>query len=71
MPVYPKESLEYRQKILKSFYKQVQETNWSTDEERICKPRGRKPQARVVVERPLQSKTEYKQFKQTKFFNFH
>jgi hypothetical protein len=71
MPVYPKESLEYRQKILKSFYKQVQETNWGVTEERICKRRGRKPQERVVVERPLQSKTEYKQFKQTKFFNFH
>jgi len=71
MPVYPKESSEYRQKILKSFYKQVQETNWGVAEERICKRRGRKPQERVVVERPLQSKTEYKQFKQTKFFNFH
>jgi hypothetical protein len=68
MPVYPKESSEYRQKILKSFYKQVQETNWGVPEERICKRRGRKPQERIVVERPLRPKVEYKS---TKFFNFN
>jgi hypothetical protein len=63
MPVYPKESPEYRQKILKSFYKQVQETNWGVPEERICKRRGRKPQERVVVQREIKPKA--------KFFNFH
>jgi hypothetical protein len=63
MPVYPKESPEYRQKILKSFYKQVQETNWGVPEERICKRRGRKPQERVVVQREIKPKV--------KFFNFH
>jgi hypothetical protein len=63
MPVYPKESPEYRQKVLKSFYKQVQETNWGVPEERICKRRGRKPQERVIVQREIKS--------QTKFFNFH
>jgi hypothetical protein len=62
---------EYWEKIRQAFYKQVKETNWGADEERICKQRGRKPQARVVVERPLQAKTEYKQVKQTKFFNFN
>ncbi len=69
-PVYPKDngSLE---RARQSFYKKVREWKWDEPEERICKRRGRKPQERVVVERPLQSKTEYKQFKQTKFFNFH
>jgi hypothetical protein len=62
---------EYWDKIKQNFYKQVKETNWGVPEERICKRRGRKPQERVVVERPLQAKTEYKQFQQTKFFNFH
>ena len=62
---------EYWEKVKQAFYKQVKETNWGTDEERICKPRGRKPQARVVVERPLQSKVEYKRVQPTKFFNFH
>jgi hypothetical protein len=63
MPVYPKESPEYRQKILKSFYKQVQETNWGVPEERICKRRGRRPQERVIVQREIKSKV--------KFFNFN
>ena len=63
MPVYPKESPEYRQKILKSFYKQVQETNWGVPEERICKRRGRKSQERVIVQREIKPKV--------KFFNFH
>lgn len=63
MPVYPKENPEYRQKILKSFYKQVQETNWGVPEERICKRRGRKPQERVIVQREIKPKV--------KFFNFH
>ena len=62
---------EYMDKVLERFYLQVKRTNWGVDEERTCKRRGRTPKARVVVERPLQSKTEYKQFKQTKFFNFH
>ena len=62
---------EYWDKIRQAFYKQVKETNWGVTEERICKRRGRTPQARVVVERPLQSKTEYKQIPKTKFFNFH
>ena len=63
MPVYPKENPEYRQNVLKSFYKQVQETNWGVTEERICKRRGRKPQERVIVQREIKSKA--------KFFNFH
>jgi hypothetical protein len=59
------------QRVRERFYKQVRETNWGAPEERVYKRRGRKPQERVIVERPLQAKTEYKQFKQTKFFNFH
>jgi len=63
MPVYPKENPEYRQNVLKLFYKQVQETNWGVPEERICKRRGRKLQERVIVQREIKS--------QTKFFNFN
>jgi hypothetical protein len=63
MPVYPKENPEYRQNVLKSFYKQVQETNWGVPEERICKRRGRKPQERVIVQREIKPKV--------KFFNFY
>jgi hypothetical protein len=63
MPVYPKENPEYRQNVLKSFYKQVQETNWGVPEERICKRRGRKPQERVIVQREIKPKV--------KFFNFN
>jgi len=71
MPVYPKENPEYRQKILKSFYKQVQETNWGVTEERICKARGRKAKPRVIAEQTLRSKKEYKQLQPIKFFNFN
>ena len=63
MPVYPKENPEYRQNVLKSFYKQVQETNWGVTEERIRKRRGRKPQERVIVQREIKPKV--------KFFNFN
>ena len=71
MPVYPKENPEYRQNVLKSFYKQVQETNWGVPEERISKPRGRRAKPRVIAEQILRSKKEYKQVQPTKFFNFN
>lgn len=41
---------EYMQKVMERFYKQVRETNWGVDEVRVCKPRGRKPQERVIYE---------------------
>jgi hypothetical protein len=71
MPVYPKENSEYRQNVLKSFYKQVQETNWGVPEERICKARGRKAKPRIIAEQTLRSRKEYKQVQPTKFFNFN
>ncbi len=55
-----KDNSEYLEKVRQAFYKQVKETNWGVAEERICKRRGRKPQERVVVERPIQSKVDYK-----------
>ena len=54
---------EYWTKVRQAFYKQVRETNWGQDEDRIVKPRGRKPKERIVVERPLNQKQ--------KFFNFN
>ena len=54
---------EYWTKVRQAFYKQVRETNWGQDEDRIVKSRGRKPKERVIVERPLNQKQ--------KFFNFN
>jgi len=71
MPVYPKENPEHRQKVLERFYKTVRETNWGADEERVCKPRGRKAKPRVIAEQTLRSKKEIKQLQPIKFFNFH
>jgi hypothetical protein len=41
---------EYMQRVRERFYKQVRETNWGVDEDRICKPRGRKPKPVVRYE---------------------
>lgn len=41
---------EYRDKVLERFYIQVKRTNWGGDEERVCKPRGRKPKPIVRYE---------------------
>ena len=54
---------EYMKHVRERFYKQVRETNWGQDEDRIVKSRGRKPKERVVVQRPLNQKQ--------KFFNFN
>jgi hypothetical protein len=58
-------------KVLERFYLQVKRTNWGVDEERICKPRGRKAQPKVIAEQVLRLKTEYKRVEPTKFFNFN
>jgi len=71
MPVYPKENSEYRQNVLKSFYKQVKETNWGVADEHVYKTRGRKAKPRVIAEQILRSRKEYKQVQPTKFFNFN
>ena len=57
-PVYPKENPEYRQRVLERFYKTVRETNWGADEERVCKPRGRKPKQFVRIESKPRSESE-------------
>ena len=54
---------EYMKHVRERFYKQVRETNWGQDEDRIVKSRGRKPKEQVVVQRPLNQKQ--------KFFNFN
>ena len=41
---------DYMQRVRERFYKTVRETNWGTDEERVCKPRGRKPKPSVRYE---------------------
>jgi hypothetical protein len=38
---------EYMKRVRERFYKTVRETNWGADEERVCKPRGRKPKVYV------------------------
>jgi len=50
---------DYMQHVRERFYKQVRETNWGAPEERICKPRGRKPQPRVIVEQKPRTVKEY------------
>jgi hypothetical protein len=59
------QNIEYWEKVRQKLYKQVMETNWGGDEERVCKPRGRKPKPRVVAEQKLRVKQEHK------FFNFN
>jgi hypothetical protein len=54
---------EYMKRVRERFYKQVRETNWGSEEDRVSKPRGRKPKERVTVQRPLNQKQ--------KFFNFN
>jgi len=49
-PIYPKPNPEYRKMVLEAFYKKVRETRWDEPEERVCKPRGRKPKAAVSYE---------------------
>jgi hypothetical protein len=61
----------YMQRVRERFYKQVRETNWGVADERVCKTRGRKAKPRAIAEQVLRSKTEFKQIKPTKFFNFH
>jgi hypothetical protein len=41
---------DYMQRVRERFYKQVRETNWGADEDRVCKPRGRKPKPVVRYE---------------------
>ena len=47
---------EYMKHVRERFYKQVRETNWGQDEDRIVKSRGRKPKERIVVQRPFNQK---------------
>jgi hypothetical protein len=56
---------EYMKRVRERFYKTVRETNWGSDEDRVSKPRGRKPKPRVVAEQKLRVKQEHK------FFNFN
>jgi hypothetical protein len=65
------ENNEYWTKVRQKFYKQVRETNWGVEEHHVSKPRGRKPQPKVIAEQVLRSKTEYKRVQPTKFFNFN
>ena len=41
---------KYWENVRQKLYKQVAETNWGGDEERVCKPRGRKPKPIVRYE---------------------
>jgi hypothetical protein len=43
-PVYPKDDLEYRKRVMEKFYKQLKDTKWEDPEEKTCKKKGRKSQ---------------------------
>jgi hypothetical protein len=58
-PVYPKENLEYRERVLERFRKLVKDTRWDTCEDRIQSPRGRKPKKFVRVEAKPRSSEKY------------
>jgi hypothetical protein len=66
-PVYPKENPEYRQKVLERFYKTVRETNWGADEDRVSKPRGRKPKPSIRYESQPRTPFEREALKQSKY----
>jgi hypothetical protein len=57
-PVYPKENLEYREKVLERFRKLVKDTRWDTCEDKISL-RGRKPKQSVRIETKPRSSEKY------------
>jgi hypothetical protein len=61
-PIYPKDngSLE---RARQSFYKKVREWRWNELEERVCKPRGRKPKPYIRYESKPRSEDERLAFK--------
>jgi hypothetical protein len=58
-PVYPKENLEYRERVLERFRKLVKDTRWDTCEDRIQSSRGRKPKQSVRIETKPRSSEKY------------
>jgi hypothetical protein len=64
---------EYMKRVRERFYKTVRETNWGADEERVSKPRGRKPKEVVRHESAPRSEGERRAMKasKSKFFNFN
>jgi hypothetical protein len=65
-PVYPKDngSLERARQV---FYKKVREWKWDEPEERVCKPRGRKPKPYIRYESKPRSEGERQALKQSKY----
>ena len=57
-PVYPKENLEYREKVLERFRKLVRDTRWDTCEDKISL-RGRKSKQSVRIETKPRSSEKY------------
>lgn len=57
-PVYPKENLEYRERVLDRFRKLVKDTRWDTREDKILL-RGRKPKQSVRIETKPRSSEKY------------
>ena len=57
-PVYPKENLEYREKVLERFRKLVRDTRWDTCEDKISL-RGRKLKQSVRIETKPRSSEKY------------
>jgi hypothetical protein len=58
---------EYMKRVRERFYKIVRETNWGADEERVCKPRGRKPKPYIRYESKPRSEGERQALKQSKY----
>jgi len=64
---------EYMKRVRERFYKTVRETNWGADEDRVSKPRGRKPKEVVRYESAPRSEGERRamQASKSKFFDFN
>jgi hypothetical protein len=55
---------EYMKRVRERFYKIVRETNWGAGDEKVCKPRGRKPKQYTRPESvPYKSLNDIKQSK--------
>ena len=58
-PVYPKENIEHREKVLERFRKLVRDTKWDTCEDRVQSLRGRKPKQSIRIEAKPRSSEKY------------
>jgi hypothetical protein len=62
-PVYPKPNPEYRKQVMEEFYKKVRNTKWEDPDEKLSKPKGRKPKKIERIEAKPRPTEKYNWFK--------